>query len=127
LRGKRKRKKVPKNKKEKHATKNQPQCPNGHKTKWMLQAKACTLTLTIAVKPHVREITNPHPNPLPPERVFAVLAKATQLDLALAKPAIQSLRTKCVVVINSVRCFSSLLGTSFLLFTPEIKRRKEVL
>ena len=55
LRGKRKKKKVPKNKKEKHAIKNQPRCPRGHKTKLMLQAKACTLTLTIAVKPHVRD------------------------------------------------------------------------
>ena len=88
LRGKRTKKKVPKKKKEKHAIKNQPQCPDGHKTKWMLQAKACTLTLTIAVKPHVREITNPPPYTLPPERGFSVLAKVTQLDLALAKPAI---------------------------------------
>ena len=55
LRGKRKKKKVPKNKKEKHATKKQPQCPNGHKTKLILQALACTLMLTIAAKLHVRD------------------------------------------------------------------------
>jgi hypothetical protein len=54
----------------------------------MLQAKACTLSLTIAAKLHVRKITNPHPDPLPQEREFAVLAKATQLDLAIAKSTI---------------------------------------
>ena len=35
--------------------KKQPQCPNGHKTEWMLQAFACTHTLTIAAKLHVRD------------------------------------------------------------------------
>jgi len=92
----------------------------------MLQAKACTLTLTIAAKPHVHKITNPYPNPLPPEREYIVLVKATQLDLALAKPAIQSLRTKCVVVIHLVRCFSSSFASLSSSLYPRNKEKKKM-
>ena len=106
-------------KKEKNTQpKNQPQCPNGHKTKLMLQALACTLTLTIAAKLHVRGVWfvskwkfTPtttllfYYQAMPDLQSFysVVLAKATQLDSALPNC---SLQPKADVVIITITCFS---------------------
>ena len=77
--------------------KKQPLCPFGHKIKLMLQALACTLTLTIAAKLHVRDVWfvsklkfTPtttllfYYQAMPDLQSFysVVLAKATQLDSA---------------------------------------------